>query len=240
MADFSGLSTAELRALLESEKSKRDALSQDLAKVETELQETGRANEREEEKMMNNFNKRIKQLRKENVSIAMRIQREEEYIKTTLTEKYNGVIKDKERLQDALAYQEGQVIEHLQLEIDRLNQEALSLEGKLRDGSAGQAIDVSQVDASLHRMLEESEKRKSDYEAELTEVRKEVERLITANSLLLQRVSAAQMELMVEQPTTAVYGETLSRLTDVGERVKPFSNVSPTLIAKRRRRLTHT
>ena len=238
---LSNVPTAELRALLETEKSKRDALQSELRAMETELQETGRANEREEEKLMNKFNKRIKHLRKENAVTAMRIQREEEYVRTTLAEKHNNLIKNKERLQEALAYQEGQVIERLLLEIDRLTQEELALEGRLRTGVCSAAdVDTSQADASLKRMLEQSEKRKKDYENELTEVRKEVERLITANSLLLQRVSSVQMELMTEHPKTCAYCETISRLTDIDKVPRKFDDLPPTFVAKRRRRQTHT
>lgn len=195
--EFAKLTDEQLRELLASETSKTEKLKSDIVELENAVQETGRSNERQEERMMNFFNKRIRQLKAENSAIAARIQREEEYVRTTLSEKYHQVLRDKAELETALAFQESQVIDQLQMELDRLTQESIKLESQLKSHEIDNIpIETDKIDASLGKMLQDSEKTKQDYDRELSNLRQEIERLITANSILLQRVSAAQMELM--------------------------------------------
>jgi hypothetical protein len=215
--DLESLDLDTLREILAREEAKKEEIRQRFLAVEAEVQETDRLSEQQEESMMNRLSKGINMLKAENRSLAARIAKEEEYVRTTLTEKLGAVLKDKEDLQAILTYQESQVIDRLQTDIDRLTQESLKLESRLNSSDVGMApIDPSSIDDSMASLLDQSEKTKTDYESELASLRREIERLVTADTILVQRVSAAQIELMTlaNRRLTSNNGSSISSVTD--------------------------
>lgn len=210
MEELNKLSIEELNAILATEEKAHDDLLQKKSQLEGEIEQTNREKEREEERMMNAFSKRIQSLKRENAEMLIKIQKEEEYIKNNLQQKLNEVLKEKESLEMTLSYQESQVIEQLQSDIDRMTQEATILESQVNSGALNaDANDSAQNQKmfltrsksmeSLKKIAEESEKTKKEYEIELANLRKDIERLITANSILMQRVGNAQMSLLVQR-----------------------------------------
>ncbi|OHT05948.1 hypothetical protein TRFO_26163 [Tritrichomonas foetus] len=198
--DLDKLNIDDLKALLAKEESEKQKLTAQLSNLENEVQNTTLDKERQEERILNIVGKKIKELKQENAEMAQKIQKEEEYIKSTLKDKYKAVLRDKEILEETLNYQEQQVIDHLQLEIDRMTQEATDLEAQLRSHEIDNIpFERDKVDASIAAVLKESQKNKNDYEKELATLRKEVERMITANSLMFKRISALQLELISKQ-----------------------------------------
>jgi hypothetical protein len=196
MVGLEEMSLERLWELLAIEEQKTADVMGAFRALEQEVQETDRLAEQEEESIVNLLHKGMTQLKEDNQALAARIAKEEEYVRTTLTEKLSAVLKDKEDLQAVLTYQESQVIDRLQADIDRLTKEALRLESRLSSSDVDIAsIDTGSIDESLTALLKESEKAKQDYETELAALRQEIERLVTANTILIQRVSAGQIEL---------------------------------------------
>lgn len=215
MEELNNLSIEELNAILATEEKTHEELVQKKSQLEGEIQQTNREKEREEERMMNSFSKRIQSLKRENAEMLIKIQKEEEYIKNNLQQKLDEVLKEKESLEMTLSYQESQVVEQLQQDIDRMTQEATILESQVNSGASNtDANENSQKQSmvltrsksmeSLKKIAEESEKTKKEYEMELANLRKDIERLITANSILMQRVGNAQMTLLAQRPTGVI------------------------------------
>lgn len=213
MEDLNKFSIEELNAILAKEEETHNDLLQKKTVLEGEIQQTNREKEREEERMMNAFSKRIQSLKRENAEMLVKIQQEEEYIKNNLQQKLDDVLKEKESLEMTLSYQESQVIEQLQQDIDRMTQEATILESQVNSGASNTdsannspnknntiALTRSKSMESLKKIAEDSEKTKKEYEIELANLRKDIERLITANSILMQRVGNAQMSLVMQRP----------------------------------------
>ena len=196
-SQLESLDVDSLRAILAQEESDCAALKKKCSEIESIYQTTSQEKELQEERILNLFGKKIKQLKQENLEISKKIQNEERYVKSTLTEKYNEVLRDKQKLLDVLNYQEQMVIEKLQVEIERMTQEATNLEVQLKSHELGDVqIERDKVDESLENIIKGLDKNKIEYEKELQTLRTEVERMITANSVLFKRISMLQMELI--------------------------------------------
>lgn len=233
MEDLNKLSIEELNALLATEEKTHSDLLQKKTQLEGEIQQTNREKEREEERMMNAFSRRIQSLKRENAEMLVKIQKEEEYIKNNLQQKLDEVLKEKESLEMTLSYQESQVVEQLQQDIDRMTQEATILESQINSGASNTDANENQTMVltrsksmeSLKKIAEESEKTKKEYELELASLRKDIERLITANSILMQRVGNAQMSL-IQRPPAAIPSSS-SQVTEQTTTFPPLFDFQP-------------
>lgn len=203
MEDFSSFTIEQLNEILKTEEETRQSLIIKRSQLEKEIQDTNRENEREEEGMMNAFSKKIEILKKENSDMLLKIQAEEEYIKNNLQQKLDNVLKEKESLEMILAYQESQVIDRLQQDIDRLTQEATKLETQINNPE--QTADIpeetkllrrSKSMESLQMIAHQTEQTKKEYETELANLRTDIERLITTNQILMQRIASVQMQFI--------------------------------------------
>ena len=193
--DLTKLSAEELRELLKKEEAQSEELKKEVMKVEKELEELGRSNEKQEEGLMATLDKQIKKLKADNNAMALRIEREDEFVKNTLKEKYDLVLKEKADLEAALDKEKATVIVRIKQEIERINKET--------EGIAAILDDPDKVNAALKGVLDAGNSMKKTCEAELAELRKEVEKLLAINNALLQRVSAVQLEIMTEPEKTA-------------------------------------
>lgn len=232
MEQLDSLSIEELQALLESEAVEAKKLKMEITGLETAIQEIGRSNEREEERMMSTFNKKIKQLRTENNSMSMKIEMESEYVRTTLTNKYNSILQEREELQAVLANQERDIITRLQNEIKELTEQAAELESKLNNG---EQIEKSRAEEILKKLLDAGDETKVEYDKELAKLSDKVNALIQSNKELMQKISDAQIELMTEPDK----GDNEQQVLETPEhKMRRYSHIPTKPIKKDKRRMS--
>ena len=140
-------------------------------------------------------------MKNQNAEIQQKIHKEEQFVINNLYEKYKIVVKEKEDLEQKLQLEETQVIEKLQFELDKLKNTEIQLESQIAQLKSSNNLPklTDKVNEELEEMYQKSIKTKNDYNSELIKLRQEIERIITTNNLLIQRISAAQLNLMTSK-----------------------------------------
>ena len=193
--DLSSLSVEQLKEILEKERKEKQRLSAEVAALEKAVQEFGRANERQEEGLMSSFTKQLKKLRADNSVMAVRIEREDEYVKTTLKDKYQAILMEKEALENTLEKDHNRVNNQLQNKLEALNKENENLEA---------ILDVpDKVEEKLKELVESYKTMNESYHNEAAKLRKEVNDLLSSNNALIQRIGAIELEIMTEPDKSA-------------------------------------
>ncbi|OHT15862.1 hypothetical protein TRFO_13690 [Tritrichomonas foetus] len=243
MQNLDSLSYEELLKLRDQIVRDNSQMKDDISRLEISIQNTSRENEKQEEKLMNNYQQKIDYLRHQNVVTAQKIHKEEQYIINTLYEKYKIVLKEKEALQEKLQEEESMVIEKLQFELDKMKKIEILLEAKLSQCETNHAssncdlinpVLTGKLSEELEQMYQQSVKTKDDYSNELVKLRQEIERLITANNLLIQRISTTQMSLVlnhgnnINEERMPAFGKNIGKM-------RRFSDISGGIRHKKRR-----
>ncbi|OHT04426.1 hypothetical protein TRFO_06309 [Tritrichomonas foetus] len=196
--ELEALSIDELRAYRDSIASSNNSLNNDIAQLENDISITTRENEEHEGNLMNNYQQKIINLRTQNVVVAKKLQKEEEFVANGLKNRLRDVMKENEELEERLKTEENFVIDKLMGEINKLKGTELMLEAQLADVVV--PLDTNTVDPELDELYQESVNKKNELSMEYIALRLEVERLITSNNILSQRIASAQMEVTLKKP----------------------------------------
>ena len=232
--NYQSLTVDELKRIKSEKQAQNEKLNNEIIELQKSLQEITRDQERKEESMMNNYKNQIEELKRQNRSLQSRIEHEENCTISKLYERYKKVLKEKEELQFQLQREEGEVIENLQFEISNIKNVEVRLETQLSQANHKESddyknkLDLDLVDEELNKLLQQSEKTKNDYEKELMLLTSEIEKYITANSILSQRIAAVERDLIAyisKHTEGKIFGK-IRRYSDVTSGVPKLRRLS--------------
>ena len=180
------LDISALQSLLSEEIAKQNSLKLRVSELEAEVQRIEQKNEKQEERLMGIFGKKIAQLKEENSQTSLVLQNEEHELEVKTSEKYQKVVDEKNKLLNKISFHEKHVIVNLQNEIQDLTEkiESLNLNRVKRD----------QAEKLLEDLEKIVEQKQINYEADLESLSEEIDNLIEENSKVLQEISKKQNE----------------------------------------------
>ena len=233
--ELESLTVDELLAYKNTLSSAKAALISGVDQLEQDIKSATKSNEQKEFDLNCDYKERISELRTQNKAAAHELQIEENIVVNDLYKKLRDVLREKEELEERLKHEEDVVIEKLMSEIEKVKGTELALEAQLTDVLV--PVDTESISSELDQLYQDSINKKNEFSLEYIQLRLEVERLITSNSLLSQRIASAQMEITLRQ--TGSKEGIIPSLSPVSPQSRRFSMMpAPPIPHKRKRRIT--